>query len=172
MCLLLLAAAMAGGCAGRHRGRWTQDDYHLGYGLPFLDRETLRDPLNPADEEGDPASTLEDVSDRICILSDNQRHELLGSSIKVYRNSFSDKVIEASAIRPPQLDLFGQDLLGEALERTDGFVLHLGDACDVSNTVEFALFAWDMRRAPSGWLMAPGNHDGYFMGNVSRTTDS
>jgi len=164
MCLLLLAALLAWGCAAP-QGRWTRGDYHLAYGLPFLDRETLREPLTPA-------SSLQDVSSRICILSDNQRHELLGSGIELYRMSAADTVIEASAIRPPQLDLFGQDLLGEALGKTSDFVLHLGDACDVSNSGEFALFAWDMRRAPHGWLMAPGNHDGYFMGNVSRTGDS
>ena len=47
-------------------------------------------------------------------------------------------------------------------------MLHLGDACDVSNTLDFGLFAWDLRHASVGWLMAPGYHDGYVMGNVSR----
>jgi len=169
-CLGLLATAM--GCAslspGPQGGRWSQKDYHLSYGLPFLDRKALRDPLSPAGKGG----ALEDISARIWIVSDNQRHELLGTNIPGLRMAIADEKFAESAIRPPQLDLFGQELLREALERTDGFVLHLGDACDISNTVEFALFAWDMRGARSGWLMAPGNHDGYFMGNTSRVADS
>ncbi len=145
-------------------GRWRQADYHLSYGRPFLDSDALNAPV------GDDA-TLEDVSARIWLVSDNQRHELLGSNISGIRMAIADEKFAESAIRPPQLDLFGQELLREALDRTDGFVLHLGDACDISNSVEFALFAWDMRRARSGWLMTPGNHDGYFMGNTSRVGD-
>jgi hypothetical protein len=116
-------------------------------------------------------SNLNDVSARIFLVSDNQRHELLGDRIDFYRNTASDEMVTQVAIRPPQLDMFGQDLLTEALLMTDGLVLHLGDACDLSNTGEFGRFAWDMRRAPHGWVMAPGNHDGYFYGNSSRELD-
>ena len=137
-------------------------DYHVSYNLPLQDQATLSDPLD--------ASELTDISARIYLVSDNQRHELLGGGANWFRNATSDRFITVS-IRPPQLDLFGQDLLREALATTDGFVLHLGDACDVSNTGEFGRFAWDMRGAPFGWAMAPGNHDGYFFGNSSRTKE-
>ncbi len=149
------------GCT--QNGRWTQSDYHLSYGLPLEDRASLSDPYDDAD--------LEDLSVRISLVSDNQRHELLGDGVELFRTSVSDEHV-ASAIRPPQLDLFGQDLLNEALGMTDSFVLHLGDACDISNTGEFGHFAWDMRHAPRGWVMAPGNHDGFFFGNSSRTVKS
>lgn len=155
--------ALLAGCASQS-GRWTQDDYHLGYGPPFMDRQNLSEPAQSTETAGG----LEPISQRLILVADNQRHELLGSSIFGLRMAIADEQVKEVAIRPPQLDLFGQSLLVEALDRTDGFVLHLGDACDVSNTVEFALFAWDMRAAEDGWVMAPGNHDGYFMGNTSR----
>ena len=86
VCAMVLMLAC--GCSSSpHEGRWHRGDYHLGYGLPFLDREALREPLHPADKGGDPASSLEDVSARIWILADNQRHELLGSSIMLWRMS-------------------------------------------------------------------------------------
>jgi hypothetical protein len=118
-----------------------------------------------------PESELQDLSTRIYLISDNQRHEVLGGGVNWFRSSASD-VITKVAIRPPQLDLFGQDLIREALQTIDGFVLHLGDACDISNTGEFGRFAWDMRLAPNGWVMAPGNHDGFFFGNSSRTKEN
>ncbi len=138
-------------------------DYHVSYNLPLQDQATLSDPLD--------ASELTDVSAKIYLISDNQRHELLGGGANWFRNATSDNFVSVS-IRPPQLDLFGQDLLREALATTDAFVLHLGDACDVSNTGEFGRFAWDMRGAPHGWAMAPGNHDGFFFGNSSRTKEN
>ncbi|MHC4390810.1 MAG: hypothetical protein ACYS22_05760, partial [Planctomycetota bacterium] len=145
---LTLAAGLSAGCGSQ--GRWTKDDYQLSYGMPFRDRAGLTDLIQE--------SELEPLSAKIYLVSDNQRHELLGGPIDFFRTSQTD-IGASSAIRPPQLDLFGQDVLTEALTLTDGFVLHLGDACDISNTGEFARFAWDMRPIKDGWVMAPGNHD-------------
>ena len=158
--LLFGALIIIGGCAQALIE--IPADYHVSYNLPLQDQATLSDPLD--------ASELTDLSARIYLISDNQRHELLGGGANWFRNATSDKFVSVS-IRPPQLDLFGQDLLREALATTDAFVLHLGDACDVSNTGEFGRFAWDMRGAPHGWAMAPGNHDGFFFGNSSRTKE-
>ena len=159
--LLVGALAAISGCAATVTK--VPADYHLSYNLPLQDRATLSRPL--------PESELEDLSAKIYLISDNQRHEVLGGGVNWFRNAFSDKEIAAVAIRPPQLDVFGQDLMREALRMIDGFVLHLGDACDISNTGEFGRFAWDMQRAPNGWVMAPGNHDGFFFGNSSRTKE-
>lgn len=156
---LLAGIVIISSCA--QTGRWTRADYALGHELPLAVPSSLDTPIR--------ASDLTDISARIFLLSDNQRHELLGGRIDWYRNTISDEFVSRVAIRSPQLDLFGQDLLTEALAMTDGFVLHLGDACDLSNTAEFGRFAWDMQGAPHGWVMAPGNHDGYFYGNSSRT---
>ncbi len=158
---LLASVAIISSCA--QTGRWTRADYALGHDLPLAVQGLQGMPIQDSD--------LADVSARIYLVSDNQRHELLGGRVDWYRNTASDEIVTQVAIRPPQLDLFGQDLLTEALMMSDGFVLHLGDACDLSNTGEFGRFAWDMRRAPHGWVMAPGNHDGYFYGNSSRELD-
>ena len=46
--VLLLATAMLGSCSAPEKGgRWSKSDYHLSYGLPFLDRQTMRNPLKP-----------------------------------------------------------------------------------------------------------------------------
>ena len=158
---LLAGLAMISSCA--ETGRWTRADYGLGHELPLAVQGSQDLPIQESD--------LTDVSARIYLVSDNQRHELLGGRVDWYRNTASDEIVTQVAIRPPQLDMFGQDLLTEALMMTDGFVLHLGDACDLSNTGEFGLFAWDMRGVKNGWVMAPGNHDGYFYGNSSRSFD-
>ena len=154
--------AIASSCAHAD-GRWTRADYELGHELPLR--------VQGSEDTSIRESDLTDVSARIFLVSDNQRHELLGGRVDFYRNTASDEMITQVAIRPPQLDLFGQDLLTEALMMTDGFVLHLGDACDLSNTGEFGRFAWDMQGVSHGWVMAPGNHDGYFYGNSSRELD-
>ena len=160
--LLIGTLVLIGGCAATVIE--IPADYHVSYNLPLQDQATLSDPLQ--------ASELTDLSAKIYVISDNQRHELLGGGANWFRNATSDNLITGVSIRPPQLDLFGQDLMREALATTDGFVLHLGDACDVSNTGEFGRFAWDMRAAPNGWAMAPGNHDGFFFGNSSRTKEN
>lgn len=157
----LLGVAIISGCA--QTGRWTRADYDVGHALPLAAQGSQDTSIAETD--------LTDVSARIFLVSDNQRHELLGGRVDWYRNTVADEMVTQVAIRPPQLDLFGQDLLTEALMMTDGFVVHLGDACDLSNTGEFGRFAWDMQGAPHGWVMAPGNHDGYFYGNSSRETD-
>jgi len=158
--IVVLGIAIISGCA--QTGRWTRADYAVGQELPLAVQGSQDTPIQESD--------LTDISARIFLVSDNQRHELLGGRVDWYRNAASDDLASV-AIRPPQLDLFGQDLLTEALMMTDGFVLHLGDACDLSNTGEFGRFAWDMQDAPDGWVMAPGNHDGYFYGNASREMD-
>lgn len=160
--VLIITALVGAGCA-KDTPTVVPPDYHLSYDLPLQDRDTLSRPLNP--------DQVEDLSAKIYLLSDNQRHELLGGGANWFRNALSDRYVANVAIRPPQLDLFGQDFIREALGLVDGFVLHLGDACDVSNTGEFGRFAWDMRLAPKGWVMAPGNHDGFFFGNSSRTKE-
>lgn len=158
---LLICLMITSGCA--QTGRWTRADYAMGHELPLA--------VQGVQEISIEESDLTDVSARIFLVSDNQRHELLGGRVDWYRNTLSDEWVTQVAIRPPQLDMFGQDLLTEALMMTDGFVLHLGDACDLSNTGEFGSFAWDMRGVQNGWVMAPGNHDGYFYGNSSREFD-
>jgi hypothetical protein len=45
------------------------------------------------------------------------------------------------------------------------FVVHLGDAADVSCPEELDRFLAIMGRSGKTWFYTPGNHDGYFTGN-------
>ena len=106
----LLAALLlfAGGCAAS-TGRWTRADYELS--ADQLRAESRTEPLSP----------------RIYLIADNQRHELLGDGVRLFRTAVGDRHTPV-AIRPPQLDLFGQDpahgsLLPEDVELGPAVVL-------------------------------------------------
>ena len=125
-----------------------------GYGIPI----------------NEPASSY--ISRRIILVADNQLHNLYNEPVALFRTGAADKVVQ-SAIRPVQLDLYGQDLLKWILENSQGEpVVHGGDACDFSCTGEFETFWKIMERARGGWVMAPGNHDGFFFGNEHRDVEN
>jgi hypothetical protein len=120
----------------------------------------------PIDEP--PSSYL---SRRVILVGDNQLHNLYNEPVTLFRTGLADKIVQ-SAIRPVQLDFYGQDFLKWLLENTRGEpIVHLGDACDFSCTGEFERFSDIMQRAKGGWVMAPGNHDGFFYGNDHRDVE-
>ena len=110
----------------------------------------------------------EPASRRLVLVADNQIHNLYGRPVYIYRNAVTDELV-TSAIRPVQLDFYGQDLLGWVVDNrgAEASIVHLGDAADASCTDEFEQFVDIMGRSASGWAMAPGNHDGFFYGNES-----
>ncbi len=116
---------------------------------------------------GEPPSTV--ASQRVFLVADNQVHNVYGEPIPVLRTGLVDKIVQ-SAIRPIQLDFYGQDFLKWLVDsRSQRYpIVHVGDACNLSCTGEFSRFWEIMRRAKKGWVMAPGNHDGYFFGNYHR----
>jgi hypothetical protein len=102
----------------------------------------------------------------LLVLADNQIHQSNASAI-IAQSGFSDRFITEVTRRPVAQNLFGERIIDTVLDRHPGLpVLHLGDALDVSCTSEadrfFKLWAKDRQ-----WVIAPGNHDGYFMGNFS-----
>lgn len=117
---------------------------------------------------GEPRGTL--LSDNIALIADNQLHNIYSDPVKMYRTANTDKLISTS-IRSALLDFYGQDVLHYVVaeELEDLPIVHLGDACDFSCTGEFAKFCRIMKNASRGWVMAPGNHDGYFFGNEHRS---
>lgn len=117
---------------------------------------------------GDVAGGSE-LSRAVYLVADNQLHNLESKPVPLLRTGFADQLV-SSAIRPVQLDYFGQDLLLWFVQQMgrDRTILHLGDACDLSCTGEFARFVEIMSEAKKGWFMAPGNHDGFFYGNEQR----
>jgi len=109
------------------------------------------------------------LTHEVMLIADNQLHDLYGHGAPFVRTYAADTFV-STAIRSPQLDLFGCDLVGEVLcapEPAEGerLWIHLGDACNIGSTSEFEEFVCVMRGARGGWLMAPGNHDAYFFGN-------
>src|SRR5690606_9628656 len=85
-------------------------------------------------------ATGEPITRRVLLVADNQIHHLYGKPYWI-RTELTDKVVPV-AVRPVQLDMFGQDLLRAALEDDGGRtpVVHLGDALDLGCAREFDLF--------------------------------
>ncbi len=109
------------------------------------------------------------VSRRIVLVADNQLHNLYGGPVPFLRSELANRLVQP-AIRPVQLDFYGQDLLRWVVEDQGQFspIVHIGDACDFACTGEFRKFREIMWQAKHGWAMAPGNHDGFFFGNEHR----
>lgn len=99
------------------------------------------------------------------VVSDCQIHNLLSKSVP--ERNLSAEAGAATAIRPPQLDLFSGDVLGWILREgapDAEVVLHLGDALDLACEEEFSQFVGIMESGGRPWFMAPGNHDCYYFG--------
>jgi len=112
------------------------------------------------------------VSKNVLLVADNQLNHLYGEPVWM-RTELITKVVRVS-IRPVQQDLFGQEILRWVLEVYGSRrpVIHLGDAANMGCVGEFEAFIEIM--AATGkqpWLMAPGNHDAFLMGNYVDTTD-
>ena len=114
-----------------------------------------------------PPSTV--ISELVFLVADNQLHNVYGEPVQLLRSGLADKIVPSS-IRPVQLDFYGQDFLKWLVEsRGKRYrIVHIGDAGDFSCTGEFKRFVEIMRQAKKGWVMSPGNHDGFFFGNEHR----
>jgi hypothetical protein len=128
---------------------------------PSLPRSYLLSPSAPQEAK--------EISRPVWLVADNQIHNLYGEPIPLLRTGLADRLVEW-AIRSVQLDFYGEYLLRWFLERRASAepvhpVIHLGDASDISCTGEFERFLEIMRLAKGGWVMAPGNHDGFFYGD-------
>lgn len=100
------------------------------------------------------------------LVSDCQMHNLL--SLPVPDRNLSIEAVAATAIRPPQLDLFSGDVLQWILENDADdvdVIIHLGDALDLACTGEFDHFLRVIGHAKRPWFMTPGNHDMYYLGS-------
>ena len=109
------------------------------------------------------------ISELVFLVADNQLHNVYGEPVHLLRSELADKIVP-TAIRPVQLDFYGQDFLMWLVEsRGKRYrIVHIGDACDFSCTGEFKRFLEIMSEAKKGWVMLPGNHDGFFFGNEHR----
>ncbi|MGC4086746.1 MAG: metallophosphoesterase [Polyangiaceae bacterium] len=117
------------------------------------------------------------VSRRVVLVGDTQFQELHAQGVDV-RTALTDRFAR-TAIRPAQLDMFSESLLLEACRNgrrndPDAPVIHLGDAANAScqSELEQLFGALDQEVRANGWLMAPGNHDGFFLGTSDRPSDA
>ncbi len=106
------------------------------------------------------------VSKRLLLVADNQLNHLYGDPFWL-RNELFDKFVPVT-IRPVQQDLYGQDILKWVLEYYGKRhpVVHLGDGTNIACIGEFESFCEIMNTAKQPWVMVPGNHDAYLLGNL------
>lgn len=104
----------------------------------------------------------------ITIVADNQEKELFGKNTGFSAKEAQNKT--KVALRSSEQELFSKYVLRAALQDTPNaaLVIHLGDLLDYSCASEWNRVAPSLFSAPEDLpvLMAPGNHDGLFQGNV------
>jgi hypothetical protein len=121
-------------------------------------------------EQSNTASTGLRVTNPVVIIADTQIHESRGTASR-YWSRAGDELVDVT-VRTAQQVIGAPDVLAEVLSAfRKKPVLHLGDALDVSCETEWETFASTMIRfhgtaGPNGWLFAPGNHDGFLVGNI------
>ncbi len=114
----------------------------------------------------------EPIGREALIMADNQEHYLYGEPVWI-RQRVVDQFV-TTAIRAPQLDLFGPAVLEEALHYLDPDpppVIHLGDGMDLACVDEYQRFTRVMNTTQGEWFMAPGNHDGIYFGSSNEKSD-
>ena len=119
----------------------------------------------PAWEAFDPAAEGWLVTSQALLCADCQFHNLYSRPLP--ERNLSAEAAAATAIRPPQLDLFAPDVLAWILKNDTAdkdVVLHLGDATNLATTGEYLRFVETMGVSKKPWFMAPGNHDIYYFG--------
>lgn len=116
------------------------------------------------------ADLLGDANIRPALLVGDNQFNFYFTDPIILRNKAADYVSHV-AIRPPQLDIFADDLFAWALDThaKGKYVIHLGDATNIACVAEWERFTGVMRDAGAtsgmkGWVMLPGNHDAYLYG--------
>lgn len=130
-------------------------------------------PYTPLDKsKGGPGAETAALTEPIVLVADTQFHESRGVASRPVGLS-GDEFVDVT-VRSAQQVIGAADVLKFALQRSAQFrlVIHAGDAIDVSCDTEWNHFKDIMRagRGPSPgsttWMFAPGNHDGFFTGNI------
>lgn len=124
----------------------------------------------PGQEQADVISRRASLTLPIALLADTQIHESRGTASR-YWSLAGDEFVPVT-IRTGQQVIGASDLLLAARRHAKALPLtiHLGDAIDVSCESEWQEFTRTMqmvdgRPGAGSWLLAPGNHDGFLVGN-------
>lgn len=115
-------------------------------------------------------STAREITEQIRLVADSQIHESRGTASRFF--SLAGDEFVSVTIRTGQQVIGSGDLLRAALSDKVNYplTLHLGDAIDVSCKTEWDHFARVIKGelgepGAESWLFAPGNHDGFLVGN-------
>lgn len=108
------------------------------------------------------------LTQTIAILADIQQHEEAGKPIMAATTAV-DKLI-GPTIRPAEETLFSGVLTALAVKMAERPVVVLGDVMDVSCHTEWQRVRPLLMEGRQPVLIAPGNHDGFYMGNYSPQT--
>lgn len=112
----------------------------------------------------------------VMLVADNQLNHMFGDPTPLI-TEFNDKVVRVT-LRPVAQDIFAPHVLRWSLEnfRYGEKVIHLGDGLNTACVGEFKRFVDVMTPGPSvsahrkwKWVMAPGNHDAYYLGNTQNS---
>jgi 3',5'-cyclic AMP phosphodiesterase CpdA len=107
----------------------------------------------------------------VILISDTQENEFLAEPLKM-QGEGADRVVTEVAKRTVQQDLFIKDVFLTILKKhEDKPIIHLGDFLNISCKTEFEQVEKVLKQAKSPWVLAIGNHDGYFMGNYSKKAE-
>jgi hypothetical protein len=105
----------------------------------------------------------------ILFIGDTHASNPLAGHHAISDNTAIGERITHVALRPPHLDVWGQEILAWTLahNRDVKLVVHLGDAANIGCTNELDRFLAVMNGQPRLWVMAPGNHDSLMLGNFA-----
>jgi len=102
----------------------------------------------------------------IFLIADNQYNNIYTDPV-IFRNGYADDLTQV-AIRPPQLDIYAQELFNWTLGKysaKDHIVIHLGDALNIACLNEWRRFENSLKNIDMDkFAMVPGNHDFYWYG--------
>jgi 3',5'-cyclic AMP phosphodiesterase CpdA len=126
-------------------------------------RASTLEPLRRSSKVDRPPSRAADI----LIVSDSHASNPLAPHRSIANSTVAGERLTHVAVRPPQMDEWGPEVLAWILQRNPGLVLHLGDVSNVACTNEFDRFLAVMEASRRPWVLAPGNHDAFMMGNYA-----
>lgn len=102
----------------------------------------------------------------ITLIADNQKAMTLTEP--VFEQSMAAESTVNTAHRRPSLDEFSLDIVEHIVSSTSpDLIIHGGDLLNNSCTSEFKTAVETLNSSNTPWFIAPGNHDGYYLGIAS-----
>ncbi|HDM8237517.1 metallophosphoesterase [Vibrio campbellii] len=99
----------------------------------------------------------------ILLYADNQQANIL--SMPIFEQSMLTEKTVNTAHRYSALDAYALDVVDYINDKfSDTLIIHAGDALNNSCFNEFEAFKLRMNESQQEWYVAPGNHDGYYLG--------